>query len=56
MFGFPQGERKKQLTAAIPAPILARVRELASLPKQIPSSTVSSSSTTSRSGRIVHRK
>ncbi|KAG0560760.1 hypothetical protein KC19_9G011000 [Ceratodon purpureus] len=50
-----QGERKKQFTAAIPAPILARVRELAALQNQISPTAVSGSST-SRSGRTVHRK
>lgn len=50
-----QGERKKQFTAAIPAPILARVRELAALQNQI-SPTTETGSSTSRSGRTVHRK
>lgn len=50
-----QGERKKQFTAAIPAPILARVRELAALQNQIPPIAASGGST-SRSGRTVHRK
>jgi hypothetical protein len=50
-----QGERKKQFTAAIPAPILAKVRELAALQNQI-SPTAGSGSSTSRSGRTVHRK
>ncbi|XP_024366866.1 uncharacterized protein [Physcomitrium patens] len=50
-----QGERKKQFTAAIPAPILARVRELAALQNQI-SPTAGTGSSTIRSGRTVHRK
>lgn len=54
MFGFLfQGERKKQFTALIPAPILSRVCELASLPNQIPLGTMSVRSNT-HSGQTVH--
>jgi hypothetical protein len=50
-----QGERKKQFTAAIPANILARVRELAALQHQVPPGAGAAGST-SRNGRSVHRK
>lgn len=48
-----EGESKKRLP--IPAPILARVSELASFPNEIPSNTdfVNKSS---RKWRLVHRK
>ncbi|OAE30532.1 hypothetical protein AXG93_977s1180 [Marchantia polymorpha subsp. ruderalis] len=51
-----QGEtRKKQFSAAIPSQLLARVRELAALNNQAVSN-VSAGSSTSRSGRVVHRR
>ncbi|KAG6550137.1 hypothetical protein Mapa_008093 [Marchantia paleacea] len=51
-----QGEtRKKQFSAAIPSQLLARVRELAALNNQAISN-VSAGSSTSRSGRVVHRR
>ncbi|CAK9235149.1 unnamed protein product [Sphagnum troendelagicum] len=50
-----QGERKKQFTAAIPATILARVRDLAALQHQMPTGAGAAGST-SRSRRSVHRK